>query len=1358
MLRVKHWLAVVAASLLITPFVLRGQVAAPPTVSPYGGIPTAAKPASAVPASQPATVVPASHPASAMPADAGCTAGPNLAQQTDEEALAKSAGCLSCHNGIEPMHESKNVRLGCVDCHGGNACATTKDAAHAHPRFPERWPSSANPPKTYALLNNENPEWVRFINPGDWRCVDKTCGTAGCHPQEASVNKKSQMGHSSMVPSTALYNNGGFPSKYAATGEVYGPDGKPQKIFSVPPPTPEERVARGILTALVPTPRFEVFPPANVFRVLEINNNATSQRGVGTDFRIDAGVINVHHTKLNDPTMCFLGTNDFPGDYRSSGCTSCHVVYANDRNPLSSASYAKYGNRGYYYGNDPTIPKNETGHPIQHRLTASVPTSQCMTCHFHQGSGAIGNYLGYMWWDYESDCEKIYPLVGKPAANGNIGYYEYYGPVVRGRKRDTNDVAEVVNPQIFGNKLADWHNAGWLYQAVYKRDRHGNLLDKDDKIIPEGTPDWHNKAIHLQDVHAEKGMHCIDCHFKQDNHGDGRVYGNIMDPIEITCKDCHGTVTQRATFITSNKSGGNDLKLSRTPLGNLRFYEENGQWYQRSGIEKGKVWPVVQIMDVITPGNPRYNEKAMYAKTMRKDGTTWGPLKDKKEECELAHRESKMMCYACHSAWNTQCSGCHLDARVNITAEDIHYEGEIAKVFASYNPDVLRNDGFMLGISGSVQGNKVSPCRAASSVILSARDGNRAIVNHQQPTISTPGYSGHAMTTNPPHTVRIKETKTCTECHISDKNDNNAIIAKVFGMGVRSVDFVGRYVYVAERGKGFEAHRVTCQEDFPEPVIGSDMHRVMNPASYAVHLQHKEIVDYKNMGIEKGKREPDCTDDPDGWVQRHISKDCRSLQRYGEWLLIADGPGGLRVYDIANVANKNLAQRIVESPISPLGQSLRVPSKAANYVAVPSTVTMDTCRSQLAENEEQRIHPLFGYCFVADGVEGLIVVNMHTLVDSNPSNNFLVRTATFNPDGLLKGAVYARVAGSYVYVLCDAGMVVVNVDDPRCPKVVSVLGSPALNKPRSMDVQFRYAFICDCEGLKIVDITYPEHPMLASMVRMSDARDVKVMRTYAYVAAGVDGLGIVDVECPTSPMGPVFYNANGCINDASGVITGATLASLYVYLADGKNGLRVINVATPFNGSDVKGFSPVPRPHLIATHPTHGCAIALSEGMIRDRFVDESGNQVGVFGRRGGRSMNKAELEAMYMRNGQIFMVSDTPTTKPINVGNAAPVAPPAKPPVTEAPAKPPVTEAPAKQPVIVAPPKLPVSEAPAKSPVIETPIIAPPPLEIIPAKPDRLPDTTPGGTELPPIGGTAPTPTPKPGSALPAPRGPTKQ
>ena len=57
--------------------------------------------------------------------------------------------------------------------------------------------------------------------------------------------------------------------------------------------------------------------------------------------------------------------------------------------------------------------------------------------------------------------------------------------------------------------------------------------------------------VHLKDIHLERGMHCIDCHFKQDAHGDGKLYGEPRNAIEIACVDCHGTVSAYGTLVTS---------------------------------------------------------------------------------------------------------------------------------------------------------------------------------------------------------------------------------------------------------------------------------------------------------------------------------------------------------------------------------------------------------------------------------------------------------------------------------------------------------------------------------------------------------------------------------------------------------------------------------------------------------------------------------------------------------------------------------------------------------------------------------------------------------------------------------------
>src|SRR5258708_25020910 len=46
-----------------------------------------------------------------------------LLKQPQPDVDHKSPGCLSCHSPLETpsMHPSGTVRLGCTDCHGGNA-------------------------------------------------------------------------------------------------------------------------------------------------------------------------------------------------------------------------------------------------------------------------------------------------------------------------------------------------------------------------------------------------------------------------------------------------------------------------------------------------------------------------------------------------------------------------------------------------------------------------------------------------------------------------------------------------------------------------------------------------------------------------------------------------------------------------------------------------------------------------------------------------------------------------------------------------------------------------------------------------------------------------------------------------------------------------------------------------------------------------------------------------------------------------------------------------------------------------------------------------------------------------------------
>ncbi len=155
-------------------------------------------------------------------------------------------------------------------------------------------------------------------------------------------------------------------------------------------------------------------------------------------------------------------------------------------------------------------------------------------------------------------------------------------------------------------QFADFHSHGWIFRAVYKHNRNGQLLDAEGNVVAFDDPDKFGKAVHLKDIHLEKGMHCIDCHFVQDAHGNGKLYGETRNAIEVDCVDCHGTIEQRSTLTTSGiaaPAGGTRLELLRTPWGERRFYWKEGSLFQRSMLEKGQQWEVVQVLDSITPGN-----------------------------------------------------------------------------------------------------------------------------------------------------------------------------------------------------------------------------------------------------------------------------------------------------------------------------------------------------------------------------------------------------------------------------------------------------------------------------------------------------------------------------------------------------------------------------------------------------------------------------------------------------------------------------------------------------------------------------------------------------------------------------------
>ena len=204
-----------------------------------------------------------------------------------------------------------------------------------------------------------------------------------------------------------------------------------------------------------------------------------------------------------------------------------------------------------------------------------------------------------------------------------------------------------------------------------------------------------------------------------------------------------------------------------------------------------------------------------------------------------------------------------------------------------------------------------------------------------------------------------------------------------------------------------------------------------------------------------------------------------------------------------------------------------------------------------------------------------------------------------------------------------------------------------MNDARGVYLQFRYAFVTDAEGLKVVDVTDPNNPKLTpnNVIKLSNANNLTLARTFAYVAAGSEGLIIVDV---TNPENMIEYaRLDDGLVDARDVVVASTNASLYAYVADGVGGLKVVQLTSPKSQPRYYGFSPDPVPELIATFETEMPALSLSRALERDRAVDETGGQVAVFSRLGSGPLTEEDMRKLYLdKSGKPWFVKDELDTK----------------------------------------------------------------------------------------------------------------
>ncbi|MCH2108452.1 MAG: hypothetical protein MK135_03935 [Polyangiaceae bacterium] len=277
-------------------------------------------------------------------------------------------------------------------------------------------------------------------------------------------------------------------------------------------------------------------------------------------------------------------------NYLSSNCNHCHQSAYSENNAPGlyrstgcAACHLPYGEDGLYLGADQTVDRDYPVHPKSHELTSAIPSEQCASCHF-QG--------------------------------GRIGLL--FRGIREGGFNDLPPYAETIDRPLYGRPPGFY------------------VSDEDTRNDIDETP---------PDIHFSRGMHCADCHFGSDVHGDGQLHASAKSQLDIACEDCHGTSRQE---LQPDKNGQFRTAGGRL-LKNLRMDNE-GRIILKGQVD-GKDHPVRQpaaMLDQLAADSPM-------KVAMGEDPHGW------------SHTDS-LTCDTCHTSYNQQCVGCHI-------TYDLRFEG-----------------------------------------------------------------------------------------------------------------------------------------------------------------------------------------------------------------------------------------------------------------------------------------------------------------------------------------------------------------------------------------------------------------------------------------------------------------------------------------------------------------------------------------------------------------------------------------------------------------------------------------------------------------------------------------------------------
>jgi len=630
----------------------------------------------------------------ALLSPAGCGGG-----ETGSLGQRTSSSCMQCHNGsphedyagpgIENPHPFAGAdRLDCVVCHGGNPDGTDQWTSHVPPppQIGDEQNLAVNAKAYFNRLTQAGLDkyadytvggvtyraldFLQFINPGDLRVTSDQRGCGACHDSHAATVATSLLATQGGIFSGAAYAIGA-DNAVAENAGLHADTAADIGFRAVQDHQYQANQAvLGSVARLIEAPVFSLFGATGANAIF--NNPAFFAPALNDDRNADNTVVtgsplhNLFQEQVNftcgDCHLGSAGANNRAGDFRSAGCSACHMPYS-----LGGRSSSSDPNVNKLEPADPdAIRAPERSHPRKHQLASIAKTTPdgtriagiddyaCAGC--HQGS----NRTVMQYWGIRLD------------QNADVKNHRQYPANPATFKTTAND-ARLFDPFV-ANHTFNGRNAN---QYLVKEDYDGD--GRDD------TP---------ADVHYAAGMGCIDCHGSFDLHGGDAAAGNtkiasrMEQQVAIRCESCHGTIESYATTQSGVDYDGATKDLAVDAEGNLLRHvsrDASGAYFLKSRLD-GAVHYVPQTRDTVgdhgkhhpTTNAPIYSPKASYAmgRVDSDPSNGIGPQQTAGTTAGFSHSDS-MDCIACHGSWTNTCIGCHIGGEYNTGNNFSNITGEL---------------------------------------------------------------------------------------------------------------------------------------------------------------------------------------------------------------------------------------------------------------------------------------------------------------------------------------------------------------------------------------------------------------------------------------------------------------------------------------------------------------------------------------------------------------------------------------------------------------------------------------------------------------------------------------------------------